>query len=240
MPAGIIGGVGSIASGVIGSDAASGAAQAAKNAQQANNAAANSVYQTNTSNLQPYVNTGQSANGALAGLLGVGGNAAQSNADFQNYLNSTNYKFQLGQGEQAIDTANAPAFNSGATAKALNNYAQGQAGSALSAYEGQLSGLSNTGLQGASTLGSLGTQYASQIASNNNNAASIEGQAGLIGANAITGALGGLTSAYGSSSFGSSNPFSSFGSGGVSGTTTITPGGPSTYDGIDPGQAGLI
>jgi hypothetical protein len=179
------------------SSAASAATQAAQQATTANNQVATNVYNTNTSNLQPFVNTGQSANSALAGLLGIGGNSAQANSAFQNYLGSTNYQFQLNQGLQGTEYANATDFDSGATAKALNNYAQGQAASALSGYEGELSGLSGTGVSAASSLGSLGTQYASQTASNNNNLANVTGGSAIYNANAQNNALSGLSGAIG-------------------------------------------
>lgn len=74
---------------------------------------------------------------------------SQSNPAFQNYLNSTGYQFQLGQGENAI-TGNAAAkgiLNSGATAKALTGYGQGLASTTFNNYLGQLGSLA--GLQGA-------------------------------------------------------------------------------------------
>lgn len=143
--------------------------------------------------MQPFVGTGQSANNALAGLLGTGGDPNASANSFSNYLNSTNYKFQLGQGLQGIEYANAPAFTSGATAKALNNYAQGQAGTALAGYEGMLQGQSNTGEQAGSSLAGVGTNIAGQNASaqNNNAAGQASGAAGT--SNAATNALTGLS-----------------------------------------------
>jgi hypothetical protein len=216
MPAGLgLASVGSsIAGGILGSNAAGAAAQAAQTAAANSNQVAGGVYSNTQNNLNPYIQTGQSSNNALAGLLGIGGNPAASSQAFQNYLGSTNYQFQLGQGEQAIDYANAPSFNSGATAKALNNYAQGQAGNALQGYEGLLTGLSGQGLQAGSTLGSLGSQYASQVSSNNLAAAGVQGSADLASANSITNALKGVLGQSGQtstqSSFGSS-PLSSVG-----------------------------
>jgi hypothetical protein len=152
------------------------------------------VYSTNTANEQPFVNAGQTSTTSLEGLLGIGGNPAASSAAFQNYLGSTNYQFQLGQGEDAIKTANAPDFNSGATAKALNNYAQGQAGNALSGYEGMLGGLTNTGAGAANALGQQGEAFAAQTASNNNAAAGLEANSNIQGANALSGLSSGVAS----------------------------------------------
>lgn len=234
MPAGIgglVAGASSIAGGIIGSNAAGAAANAANNAAVQGNAILSGVQTTTSNNLQPFVNTGQGANSALAGLLGIGGNPAASEAAFDNYLGSTNYNFLLNQGEQAVDTANAPNFDSGATAKALNNYAQGQAGSALAGYEGMLSGLDTSGIGAASSLGYLSNQNAAAQSGNLLAAAGVQGSADIYGANAMTGALRGLTSA---SSFGGASPVNAVSSalsglGGGSGFSTgnygnVTPG----------------
>ena len=206
LPA-IAGVAGSVASGVIQSNAASKAAKAAQQAAaQGNQLLATSQAQSNA-NLQPFVNYGQSAANSLSGLLGIGGDPAASQAAFDKYLGSTNYGFQLGQGEQAINTAAAPAFNSGATAKALNNYAQGQAGSALAGYENILGTGVNSGITAGSNLGNLANTNAGAQSANLNAAAGVTGNAAITGASALTNALRGVTS--GLSSFGSG------GSGGV-------------------------
>lgn len=125
----------------------------------------------------------------MLGLLGLGGNPQAANAAFQKYLGSTNYGFQLQQGENAIEYANAPSFNSGATAKALNNYAQGQAGSALQGYENLLTGQQGFGLQGASIQGQVGASLANPYTQSNLATAGQVGNAAIVGANAQTNAL---------------------------------------------------
>ena len=197
-----IGGIaGSVAGGVIQSNAANKAAKAAQQAAAQGNQLLSTAQAQSTSNLQPFVNYGQSAATSLAGLLGIGGDPAASQAAFDKYLGSTNYGFQLGQGEQAIDTAAAPAFNSGATAKALNNYAQGQAGSALAGYENILGQGVNSGVTAGSNLGSLANANAGAQSSNLNTGAGVTATSAIYGGNALTGALKGVTS--GLSSFGS-------------------------------------
>ena len=197
---GIASGVGSLINGVIGSNAQGSAVQAAKQATAQNNGVAQAVYNTNSNNLQPFNTAGQTATQEELGLLGLGGNSNAANQAFQTYLNSTPYQFQFTQGANAVNTANAQSFNSGANEKALEQFGQGLAGSALSNYQGQLTNLTNTGVQAGSALGSLGTQYANQIASNNNNLASVQGGAAIGAANAqenaLNGVLSGATSAY--------------------------------------------
>jgi hypothetical protein len=209
----------SIAGGVIGSNAAGDAASAAQGAASANNAYDKGILSQTTQNLQPYISGGGAAQNEIQGLEGLNGTtgtaAAQSALD--TYLNSTNYKFTLNQGEQGIQYANAPSFNSGATAKALDTYATGQAGNALQGYLGELNTQSGQGEGAASTLGGLSNQTASMVNSNNNNAAGVTASSDLAAANSWTNALKGLTQQTASSgtasSFGSqSNPVSSLAS----------------------------
>ena len=225
----------SVAGGIIQSNAAGDAAKAAQQAAAQGNQLLSTAQAQSTSNLQPFVNYGQSAATSLEGLLGIGGNPAASQEAFSNYLNSTNYGFQLGQGENAISTAAAPAFNSGATAKALNNYAQGQAGSALAGYENILGTGVNSGITAGSNLGSLANANAGAQSANLNTAAGVQGSADIYGANALTGALKGVTS--GLSSFGT-------GGGGAgsaqSGLSSVFGGGISPAAVTYAGSAGAI
>ncbi len=147
----------------------------------------------------------------------MGGNPQAAQNAFQNYLNSTNYQFQLGQGLQGIEYANAPAFNSGATAKALNNYAQGQAGSALQGYESLLTGQQAYGLQGAGIQGQVGASLAGPYTQSNLAAAGMKGNAAAFGAgsqaNALNNLAGIFSGAVSQSSFGQ-NALSGFAQGG--------------------------
>lgn len=111
----------------------------------------------------------------------VGGVGAPGDA-FQNYLNSTAYQFQLGQGQNAINS-NAAArglLGSGGTAKGLEQYGQNLAGTTFNNYLQQLAALGTGGLntsgQGANVLSSIGTlgssggRYAGDNAINEGNA----------------------------------------------------------------------
>lgn len=104
--------------------------------------------------------------GAEAQLLGTQPVQEGTKNAFQNYLNSTGYQFQLGQGSQAI-TGNAAArgtLNSGATAKALTQFGQNIGSSYFNNYLNQLGGLNtqqgNTaaaGVGAANAVGQAGT-----------------------------------------------------------------------------------
>ena len=184
-----------IIGGIAQSNAADAANKAAQRASAANLAQAQKIYGEEQGNLNPFIQGGQSANTEELGLLGIGGNPQAANNAFNQFRNSTNYNFLLNQGLQGVQSANAQSFNSGATMKALNNYAQGMAGNALSGYMGQLNTLGGQGVQAASNLGSFGQNYTQQSAGFRNNAANVAGSAANAQANAFTNALGGFTKA---------------------------------------------
>lgn len=203
---------GAIGGGLLQGGAASNASKAAQQAAANSLAFTKQVYGDTKGNVQPTITQGVDAGNALNGLLGIGGNPAASDAAFKNYLGSTNYGFQLDQGEKGIQSANAASFNSGATAKALNSYAQGQAGNALAGYEGLLTGEQSLGTQAALGLGGIGTGTSQQVAGINQAAAGAEGSASVYGANAGQNALAGLASLANKQA-----TSSSFGGGGSSG-----------------------
>lgn len=199
MPAAALGAAASLGSAAIGASAANKASKAQSNAEAQQLAFQKGVYDDATNNLTPNITAGNAAGTELSGLLGTGGDPNAANDAFTKYLNSTNYKFLLNQGEQGIQYANAPAFNSGATAKALDTYATGQAGTALGGYESLLTGQQGLGVQAGSALAGVGTNISAQQSASTNAAAAASGAADLYGANGFTSALRGLsnqTSSY--------------------------------------------
>ena len=216
---------GSIIGGMNSSNASSKAAAAQEAAQAANLQRANDVWTKTQSNLDPNIKAGNDATGAQAGLLGLG-NASQNgsaNDAFQRFLDSSGYKFQEGQGEQALNNANAMSFNSGATGKALLNYGQQAGRGALAGYMGNLGSLADRGVNASQIEGQNGNQFvqnAGGFATANANAigANAYGQAnantGM--AQGILGNLPGMASGIGGalSSFmqpGATPPAGSFG-----------------------------
>lgn len=218
MPVAAIAAGTSLIGGIAQAGAAGKAAKAQQAATQQNLAANQQLLGQVGSDVNPTIGFGNQAGGELAGLLGTGGNPAAAQSAFQNYLGSTNYNFQLGQGLQGVGYLNAPNLFSGATGKALNNYAQGMAGNALYGYENLLQGQQGLGLQASNIYAGTGTQLAGLNQQARNLAAGAQGTAGLAQANALTSALGGIQNAFGNSSF--SNPF---GSGGIFGNTSPAP-----------------
>jgi hypothetical protein len=111
-------------------------------------------YAINQSGLTDYAQQGQQAAGVQAGLLGVGGDPAAAQAGFDNYLNSTGYRFNLDQGQKAI-TGSAAAkglLKSGATAKALAKYGQNIGSDYFNTYLNQVGGVANRGLSASDSL----------------------------------------------------------------------------------------
>ena len=187
----------SIAKGVSSMNASSQAANAGINANDQANKISQNVWDQNQANLNPYIQNGQQGQNVLAGLLGTGGNANQSQAAFQTFLNSTPYQFQLNQGLKAAGYGNANQLGSGAFSKAMNNYAQGQAGGAINNYMGMLQNLGSMGLNATSQFGTFGNAYAGQQYNGLNNIANAKGMNAMGQANGINSMLSGLDSSFG-------------------------------------------
>lgn len=135
--------------------------------QSSKSSSSNRAYDFLRSTYGGSASQGVGAQNALAGLLGIGGTAedqSNQNASFQNYLNSAGYKFQLGQGQNAITSSNAASglLNSGSALKGLAKYGQGLASNYLQQYMAQLSGLTNSGLQAGSLIGNAGQTSSSK------------------------------------------------------------------------------
>lgn len=132
------------------------------------------------------INTGQAANQAIAGALGLGappapvnaleggtpaapgaapaGGAAAVPGGFQNYLDSAGYNFAFDQGQRAI-TGSAAArglLKSGSTLKALNRFGQGIGQQYFNNYLDRLEGVASRGLQAGSLVSSTGQTSTSE------------------------------------------------------------------------------
>jgi hypothetical protein len=130
----------------------------------------------------------QGTQGSEAQLLGQAPVTSATQNGFSNYLNSTGYNFQLGQGQSAIagSAASKGILNSGDTAKALTQYGQNLATGSFNNYLGQLGSLNNQ--QGATaTQGLQADQTVAQAGSAGGAAAANATQSG---GTAAAGALG--------------------------------------------------
>lgn len=184
-----IGAGGSIASGILGSNAAKSAAQTQAQAYQQSFGAAQSE-------LQPFVNNGTAAGNTLASFYGLGGAGGSSNAGQlpQGFINSPAYQFPYQQGLRGVNFGLGASGleQSGSQAKATQSFGQGLASQYLmSNYINPLFNMYGTGAQSAQSLAGFGSQAAI--------GAGTASAAGTVGsANAITGAIGGATGAVGS------------------------------------------
>lgn len=203
-----VGAAGAIGGAVISSHAASNAANTAQNIADQNNALQRQTYEENKALEQPYITAGNTANDALQGFLGLGGDPAKTKAALDNYLNSTGYQFQLNQGLDAASQSKAAAglYNSGATLKALDTYGTGLARGYGLDYANQLQTTAGRGASSANALAGYNQTSSTNQQNNNNSAGTTAANAGLANASNINGLIGNALSAYGTirgaSSFG--------------------------------------
>lgn len=199
--AGGVGAAGSVASAVIGGNAAQSAAQTqATAAQQAEQQQLAEFNQTQA-NVQPYITAGTGALSEaqnLLGLTGPGGTApagGPNTAAIQATLAATpGYQFTLQQGEEATQNGYA-AQGLGSSGAALKGAATFATGLADQTYEQQLNnylGLAGTGANAALALGGQGVQ-ATNIAGNYGTSGAASTAAGTVGsANALTSGITGV------------------------------------------------
>lgn len=205
---GAISGIGSIASGIMGSNAADQAAQT--QAAAAGNATAlqEQIYQTNLGLLSPFVAAGQTGVNNLVGRLSSLTTPFQPT---QAQLAATpGYQFTLQQGLQATQNAYAAQGlgSSGSALKGAANYAEGLAGTTYQQqfqnYLAQnqqifnmLSNLSQQGISAGGALAGVGVQ-AGQGISNTLTSGAAAQAAGIVGStNALTNALSGVAGGAG-------------------------------------------
>lgn len=207
-----------VGSALIGAYASNNAAN--KEVGAANNATAmqQGIYQQNEANLTPYMQQGNGAMARLSDLMGTSGNPLASgygslthNFTAQDYLNNQDpgYRFQLQQGQQALQNSQASESGamSGAALKGLIAYNQGMASTGYqNAYNRwfnnnnatytRLSGLASLGENAAAGAGNMGVQSGANMA-NTITGAGNAAAAGAIGVgNAITGAVNNGTGYY--------------------------------------------
>lgn len=157
---GLFGGIGSVA----------GAAIQANAADKALNQALTGYNYLTTGAGKPIISDAVTS-GARAGnmfneLVGINPITAETGNAFNKYLDSTGYKFQLGQGTDAIisQASQRGLRNSGATAKALTKYGQDLASTTFNGYLNLLGGSQNTGMNAATTVANAGTGAGSSAA----------------------------------------------------------------------------
>lgn len=110
------------------------------------------------------------------------------------FRNSTNYKFRLGEGQNALESAWAAngAFDSGAEKKAAIKFNQNFAANELSNYMNLLASQQAAGLSAAGAVMGVGTSYAGNVAAQNTAAANAAANAALAGGAGQAGMYGAI------------------------------------------------
>lgn len=139
------------------------------------------------------------------GVTTGGVTGAQARNAFDTFRNSTNYQFQLSEGLKGVQTGMGAlgAFDSGATRKALNDYAGNMALGSLGSYMSQLQAMMGSGLSASGALAGVSTNTMNAVNASTRAAGEAQANAALIRGNAtanmygnIAGALGGLASSF--------------------------------------------
>lgn len=172
----VVGGVATLAGGLMGSSAAKTAAGQQSAALQNALNFSQGVYSNAQANLSPFISGGTNALSSLEQLYGLGGGPAgytpgaiggvsqgQPSNALQAYTNFTQtpfYQFPLSQGVAALNQSGAARglTLSGGQANALQAYGQGYASQNFNSYINALSGLANLGQQSAGALAGYGNQ----------------------------------------------------------------------------------
>jgi hypothetical protein len=166
--------MGGIVGAVIGSSsqkkAAKVQAKATIDAQNKNQAFATDMYNKNTAMFTPQTTYGDAADKMIAGLLGTGGDADSSGKAFQTFRDSTGYQTNLTEGLNAVTANNAArgTFQSGATAKALQDRGTQLNNGYLQQFLGNLTSQSNTGTAAKGAIAGQGTNLTNTIVNGNN------------------------------------------------------------------------
>ena len=197
-----IGAAGSLVSAEVSSNAAQSAADTQAGAAQNTAAMQQRMYDQNQSNLKPYNEQGQTSLSTLTGKMADGSLGGQfTGAD---YLANKDpgYKFQLDQGNQALQNSQAAGDGvmSGSAMKGLIDYNQGRAATGYqSAYQrwltsqqntyGQLSGVASLGENAAAQAGNTGANYANSIGNTIMGGANASAAGQIGSANAISGGI---------------------------------------------------
>jgi hypothetical protein len=115
------------------------------------------------------------------------------------FRNSTNYKFRLSEGQDALTSMWAAhgALDSGAASKAMVEFSQNFAANELSNYMNILASQQAAGLSAAGAAMGVGTSYAGNVASQNTAAANAAANAALVNGQGQAGMWGAIGNGFG-------------------------------------------
>lgn len=118
------------------------------------------------SGLQGYADVGAQGRDRTAALLGLGGDPAAAQQGFDNYLNSSGYRFQQQAGTDALNSRLAASgmSRSGAGIKAAMKYGQGIGSSYFDNYLNQVNKVTDRGYNASQDIANIYTGNATQRA----------------------------------------------------------------------------
>lgn len=199
----VVGAVNGVRS-ILGGTGSNTAANDITGATNANNALQAQIYQANSQNLSPFINTGVGALGRLDA-------SQQPGFDWNAFLaGDPAAQFQIEQGTNVIDRSAAAAgsLDSGGTLKALDRFGQGVATDEINNWWNRNSQLAQFGLSGANALAGVGTNYANAVGQNNLTSAAAQGNAALVNASNANNLFSqGINALAAQGGFNSTNPF---------------------------------
>lgn len=198
LGAAAIGGIGSIASGVIGANAADKAAGIQADSADKSLLLQAGQYAQSRADSLPWMEAGKTALAAYQNELGLGPEA-KAGTYKSSFQTTPGYNFAVTEGEKGI-TNNLAALgmkNSGSALKALTRFRTGLADQTYGSYMDRLSGASVGGQTTAANTGQLGANYAANAGQTMADAGAARASGYVGSANAWQGALTGLSSTAG-------------------------------------------
>lgn len=148
-----------------------------------------------SANLDPFIRTGQGANGLLGSFYGLNGSdpALGQNA-LERFRQSPDYQFALREGGTALDNSAAARGGvlGGNQIRAQTEFGQGLATQNLGNYLTRLSSMSGQGIQAGGYLGSIGTGSGNSVGASSLAAGNAMMGAGTAEAAGINGMVGGF------------------------------------------------
>lgn len=188
---------GTVGSAVIGSKSASKAAKAQAQASADQIAAAREERDYQYKLNAPTINLGTKADNTIAGLLGIGGNKAQSEQALNTFRTATGFEDIM---ENALGAVNSNAYaggigDSGATLKALLREGGKVANSSLQGYLGNLTDVANRGGQARGLVAGVGQNATNSTIQALQAGADAKGNAALVSGSNWANAIQGLTQA---------------------------------------------
>jgi hypothetical protein len=165
----IVGGLASVASSIIGANAAKKAAKAQTQAANAANTFDQNMHADTVGRFQPYETAGRNALSIYQGALGLGGDPNSAASAAAAFRNSPGYQAQLDEGTRALDmsAASRGGLFSGGRAKAAMRFGQGLADQNYQQWLGGVRGVVGMGESAAGNVANannaLATRYGDRL-----------------------------------------------------------------------------